>query len=65
MFPVFVTDAFSWLAFLACVPPIPWAVFLLLNYRTRGERWVSYAAILGGLYWLLPAVAMVVEFGWR
>jgi hypothetical protein len=64
-FPMFVTDAFSWPALLVCLPPIVWAGFLLFRYRARGERLVSYAAVLGALYWLLPAIGLVVEFGGR
>jgi hypothetical protein len=63
MFPMFVTDAFSWPAFLVCLPPIAWAGLLL--FRARGERLASYAAVLGALYWLLPAIGLVVEFGGR
>src|SRR5262245_59363444 len=65
LFPMFVTDAFTWLQFLVCLPPIVWAGFLLFRYRARGERWVSYAAVLGALYWLLPVIGLVVEFGGR
>ena len=65
LLPIFVTDGFSWPAFLVCLPPIAWAAFLLFRYQARGERLVSYAALLGGLYWLLPAVGLVVESGGR
>ncbi|MEY2428371.1 MAG: hypothetical protein QOJ40_1256 [Verrucomicrobiota bacterium] len=65
MFPNFVTDAFSWPAFLWCVPPVAWGAYLLFRYRSRGERWVSYTALLGALCWLLPIIGMVVEFGHR
>ena len=61
MVPNFVTSGFSWPAFLMCLPPILWGAFLLFLYRAVGERLVSYIAIVGALFWLLPAFAMLVE----
>lgn len=65
IFPMYVTDAFSWPAWLACLLPIAWAGWLLFRCRSRGERWVSYVAVLGALYWLVPAIGLVAEFTGR
>src|SRR4051794_35259103 len=62
IFPHHTRDAFSWSAFLSCLAPIGWAAYLLLSYRTLGERLVSHAAIALALLWLLPAIGLVVEF---
>src|SRR5689334_13647982 len=51
--PNYVTDAFSWPAFLWCLPPVLLATYLLFRYRTRAERVVTYAAIALGLFWLV------------
>ena len=64
-FPDYVTDAFSWGAFLLCLPPILWAAYLLFRYHTRGERIVTYLAIPFALYWFLPAIGLGAQFGFR
>lgn len=65
IFPNYVTDAFSWPALLSCLAPNVWAGCLLFRYRTHGERVVACGAILLALCWLLPAIGLVAEFGFR
>jgi len=58
-FARFAGDGFSWLAFLACLVPAAWAVFLLSTYRSFLERVITWAALAGAVYWALPALAML------
>ena len=58
-FARFAGDKFSWLAFVACLLPAVWAVYLLSTYRSFFERVITWAALAGAVYWALPALAML------
>lgn len=59
VFTRFAGDGFSWLAFLACLLPACWAVFLLSTYRSFLERVITWASLAGAVYWAMPALAML------
>jgi hypothetical protein len=59
LFGRFAGAGFSWPAFLACLLPACWAVFLLSTYRSFVERVITWAALAGAVYWVLPALAML------
>ena len=59
LFARFAGDGFSWAAFLACLLPACWAVYLLSTYRSFVERMITWAALAGAVYWALPALAML------
>ena len=62
MFPNLVTDAFTAEIFVVSVVPVLWGFFLLFRYRSRGERFVAWFAVLGAFFWLLPTIGMPIEF---
>ena len=59
LFARFAGDGFSWVAFVACLLPACWAVYLLSTYRSFVERMITWAALAGAVYWALPALAML------
>ena len=59
LFARFAGDGFSWVAFLACLLPAIWAVYLLSTYRSFLERVITWAAFAGAVYWAMPALAML------
>ena len=59
LFGRFGGDGFSWVAFLACLLPAGWAVFLLSTYRSFLERVITWAALAGAVYWAMPALSML------
>ena len=59
LFARFADAGFSWLAFLACLLPAFWAVYLLSTYRSLVERVITWAALAAAVYWALPALAML------
>jgi len=59
VFARFAGESFSWLAFVACLLPAVWAVYLLSTYRSFLERLITWAALAGAVYWALPALAML------
>lgn len=59
VFARFAGDGFSWLAFVACLLPAVWAVYMLSTYRSFLERLITWAALAGAVYWALPALAML------
>lgn len=59
LFGRFSGDGFSWVAFLACLLPAFWAVYLLSIYRSFVERVITWAALAGAIYWAMPALAML------
>jgi hypothetical protein len=59
LFARFAGAGFSWLAFLACLLPAFWSVYLLSTYRSFMERVITWAALAGAIYWAMPALAML------
>ena len=59
LFARFAGASFSWLAFLGCLLPALWSVYLLSTYRSFVERVITWAALAGALYWAMPALAML------
>jgi hypothetical protein len=65
LFPVLVSDAFTPRIFLISVIPVLWGFSLLLFYRSRRERYVTWLAVAGTLYWLIPTLGMPIQFWGR
>jgi hypothetical protein len=65
LWPMLVTDAFRWDMFAASVGPVIWGFSLLLFYRTKRERYVCWAAVVGGIYWFFPTIGPPIEYWGR
>ena len=59
LFGRFANAGFSWLAFMGCLLPAIWSVYLLSTYRSFVERVITWAALAGAIYWAMPALAML------
>jgi hypothetical protein len=59
LFSRFASAGFSWLAFVGCLLPAIWSVYLLSTYRSFVERVITWAALVGAVYWAMPALAML------
>lgn len=55
LIPVFATDGFRWVVFLAALGPVVWALVLLFISRGRRERLICF---LGFVIAVLPAGAL-------
>lgn len=62
LFPELVSDSFNPQVFAVCITPSVWGWYIFLVYRTRREKFVSYAGLAGGMFWLAPAVGLAIEF---
>jgi hypothetical protein len=65
LFPMLVTDAFRWDTFAVSAGPVVWGFSLLFFYRTKRERYVCWAALVGAVYWLLPTIGLPIEYWGR
>jgi len=58
LFARFAGAGFSWLAFLACLLPAFWSVYLLSTYRSFVELVITWAALAGAIYWAYSSLAL-------
>jgi hypothetical protein len=57
--PHFITPAIAQRCLPFYILPVVWAGYLLLRYRSCPLRWVSYAAALPALYWLMTVISNI------
>ena len=62
LFPMLVTDAFTFQIFAVSIVPVIWGLTMFCIYRSKRERFVAWLGVAGAIYWLIPTIGMPIEF---
>ena len=65
LFPMFVTNAFTPQIVVISALPVLWGFSLLFSYRSKRERYVTWLAVTGSFYWLIPTIGIPIQFWGR
>ena len=66
LWPMLTTDAFTWGAFAASIGPVIAGFLFLFTYRIlKREKYISWFALSGAIFWLFVVIGPTVEYGGR
>ncbi len=65
LWPMVISDAFTWNAFAASIGPVIAGFLFFFIYRTKRERYISWFAVAGAIFWLFAAIGPAVQYGGR